>query len=386
MFFVHAEDNDKPRPYTVTLMSDNSLKTSPLHERHIALGAKMADFGGWSMPIEYPGGGVVREHTAVRERVGIFDVSHLGKASVKGQGAATFINSCLSNDLGRIKEGKAQYTLCCDETGGVVDDLIVYLRAEDDVFLIPNASNTAEVVRRLQAAAPDGVEVENLHDGYGVIAVQGSKSDEVMGSLGLPTGHEYMSFVEADWNGKPVIVCRTGYTGERGYELVPRWDDAPALWDALIEAAAPYDGLPCGLGARDTLRTEMGYPLHGNDLSLDISPVQARAGWAVGWKKDTFWGKEALAAEKANGPKRVSWGLLATGRGIPRSHCQVKGVDGQVLGEVTSGTFSPTLKQGIALALLAPTARDGDEVVVDVRGRDVTATVVKPPFVQVRAT
>jgi aminomethyltransferase len=365
-------------------MTDSSLKTSPLHDRHVALGAKMADFGGWAMPIEYPGGGVVREHTAVRERVGIFDVSHLGKASVKGPGATAFINSCLTNDLGRITEGKAQYTLCCDETGGVVDDLIVYLRGEDDLFLIPNASNTAEVVRRLQAAAPEGLEVTNLHDGYGVIAVQGANSDEVLEALGLPTGHEYMSFVEADWNGRPVIVCRTGYTGERGYELVPLWDDSLALWDALVEAAAPFEGLPCGLGARDTLRTEMGYPLHGNDLSLDITPVQARAGWAVGWKKDTFWGKDALAQEKAQGPKRVSWGLLATGRGIPRSHCEVKAADGSALGEVTSGTFSPTLKQGIAMALLDPVAKAGDEVVVDVRGRDVAAKVVKPPFVQVQ--
>jgi len=365
-------------------MTQPALKTSPLHNRHVALGAKMADFGGWEMPIEYPGGGVVREHTAVRDRVGIFDVSHLGKASVKGPGAAAFINSCLTNDLGRISEGKAQYTLCCDETGGVVDDLIVYLRAEDDLFLIPNASNTAEVVRRLQAAAPEGLEITNLHDGYGVIAVQGAKSDEVLQALGLPTGHEYMSFVEADWNGKPVIVCRTGYTGERGYELVPLWDDSLALWDALIEATAPFDGLPCGLGARDTLRTEMGYPLHGHDLSLDITPVQARAGWAVGWKKDAFWGKDALTAEKAAGPKRVNRGLLVSGRGIPRSHCQVKGTDGEVLGEVTSGTFSPTLKQGIALALLGSSAKEGDEVVIDVRGRDVPATVVKPPFVQVQ--
>jgi aminomethyltransferase len=381
---LHSENNGSDFPATVTLMTDPFLRTSPLHDRHLALGAKMADFGGWEMPIEYPGGGVVREHTAVRERVGIFDVSHLGKASVKGSGAVAFVNSCLTNDLNRITEGKAQYTLCCDATGGVVDDLIAYLRADDDVFLIPNASNTAEVVRRLKAAAPEDLEIENLHDEYGVIAVQGPNSDEVLAALGLPTGHEYMSFVEADWNGKPVIVCRTGYTGERGYELVPLWADSLALWDDLIQAAAPYAGLPCGLGARDTLRTEMGYPLHGHDLSLDITPVQARAGWAVGWKKDRFWGKDALIAEKATGPRRVNWGLLATGRGIPRSHCVVRAADGAVLGEVTSGTFSPTLKQGIALALLGPTANEGDDVVIDVRGRHVAARVVKPPFVQVQ--
>ena len=372
------------RAATVSRMTDLDLLTSPLHERHVALGAKMADFGGWEMPIEYPGGGVVREHTAVRERVGLFDVSHLGKASVTGAGAAAFVNACLTNDLGRISAGQAQYTMCCDENGGVVDDLIAYLRSDDNVFLIPNAANTAEVVRRLRAAAPEGVEVTDLHQQYGVLAVQGPRSDEVLQALGLPTGHDYMSFVEADWQGRPVIVCRTGYTGERGYELVPRWEDTPALWDALTEAAAAYDGLPCGLGARDTLRTEMGYPLHGNDLSLDITPVQARAGWAVGWKKDGFWGQEALAAEKAGGARRTSWGLLATGRGIPRAHCQVKDAHGEVVGEVTSGTFSPTLKQGIALALLAPGAGVGDEVVIDVRGREVAATVVKPPFVQVQ--
>ena len=307
---------------TTATSGTTSPLTSPLHDRHVALGAKMADFGGWDMPIEYPGGGVVAEHTAVRERVGIFDVSHLGKASVTGPGAADFVNACLTNDVRRIQPGSAQYTLCCDESGGVVDDLIVYLRSDDDVFLIPNAANTAEVVRRLQAAAPEGITVTNLHHDYGVIAVQGTKSDEVLESLGLPTGHDYMSFVEADWQGRPVIVCRTGYTGERGYELVPRWDDAPALWDALAAALEPFGGKPCGLGARDTLRTEMGYPLHGQDLSLDISPVQARAGWAVGWKKDTFWGKAALEAEKAN-PTRLMRGLLVTGRGIPRAHCAV---------------------------------------------------------------
>lgn len=359
-----------------------SGQTSPLHDRHTALGAKMADFGGWDMPIEYPGGGVVAEHTAVRERVGIFDVSHLGKASVTGPGAAAFVNACLTNDLDRIAAGSAQYTLCCDETGGVVDDLIAYRKSDDDIFLIPNAANTAEVVRRLAAAAPDGVEVTNLHDRYGIIAVQGTRSDEVLESLGLPTGHDYMSFVEAAWNGRPVIVCRTGYTGERGYELVPRWDDTPALWDALVKAMGPFDGRPCGLGARDTLRTEMGYPLHGQDLSLDISPVQARAGWAVGWKKDTFWGKDALVAQKAD-PPRLMRGLLVTGRGIPRAHCTVSH-DGHAVGEVTSGTFSPTLKQGIALALLAPGVAEGDSVEIDVRGRPVPATVVKPPFVQVQ--
>lgn len=364
-------------------MSTDGLLTSPLHERHVALGAKMADFGGWLMPIEYPGGGVIAEHTAVRERVGMFDVSHLGKARVSGPGAAAYVNACLTNDLGRIQPGKAQYTLCCNESGGVVDDLIAYLRSDDDVFLIPNAANTATVVDLLQASAPVGISVENLHTAYGVIAVQGTLSDEVLGSLGLPVGHEYMSFVEAEWEGLPVIVCRTGYTGERGYELVPMWENAGPLWDTLAVAITERGGMPCGLGARDTLRTEMGYPLHGNDLSLDITPVMAGSAWAVGWDKPAFWGKEALTEQRAAKTSRLMRGLLVAGRGIPRSHCVVKDASGAEVGEVTSGTFSPTLKQGIALAQLERSVAVGDTVTIDVRGRGIEAQVVKPPFVEV---
>jgi aminomethyltransferase len=357
-------------------------RRSPLHERHVALGAKLADFGGWLMPIEYPSGGVVREHTAVREDVGVFDVSHLGKATVTGAGAAAYVNSCLSNDLARIEVGQAQYTLCCDDpSGGVVDDLIAYYRADDDIFLIPNAANTAEVVGRLAATAPDGVEVRDRHEEFGVLAVQGPRCDEVLSALDLPVGHEYMSFVEADWSGSPLIVCRTGYTGERGYELVPRWDDAGSLWDAVLDAGTAYGVRPCGLGARDTLRTEMGYPLHGQDLFLDITPNQARCGWAVGWKKPAFWGREVLLAEKESGPTRLMWGLEGLERGIPRPHMTVLHGD-RTIGEVTSGTFSPTRKIGIALALLDRSVHEGDEVSVDLRGRSSRFRVVRPPFVQ----
>lgn len=372
-------------------MSDaSSLRTSPLHQRHVDLGAKMADFGGWEMPIEYPGGGVVAEHTAVRERVGIFDVSHLGKASVRGPGAAAFVNACLTNDLARIGPGQAQYTLCCDDSGGVVDDLILYLRSSDDVFLVPNAANTARVVAMLQAEAPDGVEITDEHEQHAVIAVQGPRSDEVLDALGLPVDHDYMSFDTARWQEQEIIVCRTGYTGERGYELVAPAEVAPALWDALVEAMAAHEGLPCGLGARDTLRTEMGYPLHGNDLGPQITPVMARSAWAVGWEKERFWGKEALVAQRLAKDSRLLRGLRVTGRGIPRPHCPVRltddagGVTGDEVGEVTSGTFSPTLKVGIALALLERSVALGDEVVIDVRGRAVPAEVVKPPFVEVQ--
>lgn len=357
----------------------DALFRSPLHERHVALGAKFAAFGGWEMPLEYAGGGVLREHASVREAAGVFDVSHLGKARVRGAGAAAFVNSCLTNDLGRIEPGKAQYTLCCDESGGVVDDLIAYLFADDHVFLIPNAANTAEVVRRLAAAAPEGVTVTDEHRGFAVLAVQGPQSAELLGKLGLPTAHDYMSFAAAPLFGVDLIVCRTGYTGEHGYELVVPWDAATLVWDAIVAAGVQ----PCGLGARDTLRTEMGYPLHGQDLSLDITPVQARSGWAVGWSKPAFWGRDALVAEKERGPRRLLRGLELTGRGIPRGHMHVYAGE-QPVGETTSGTFSPTKKVGIALALIDTAAgvQDGDLVQIDIRGRRTEARVVKPPFVQ----
>jgi aminomethyltransferase len=362
------------------------LSRSPLYERHVDLAAKLADFGGWEMPIEYAasGGGVLKEHAAVREAVGIFDVSHLGKASVRGPGARDFVNACLTNDLDRIGPGQAQYTMCCDESGGVVDDLIAYLVADDEVFLVPNAANTAEVVRRLAAAAPDQVTVRNEHHDFGVLAVQGPRSAEVLDWLGLPSNQPYMAYADADYDGRPVRICRTGYTGEHGYELIPSWDDTVTLWDALTDVVREFGGRAAALGARDTLRTEMGYPLHGQDLSLSITPLQARAGWAVGWKKDAFWGRDALLAEKAAGPARTLWGLAALDRGIPRPHMGVLGPDGAQIGEVTSGTFSPTLKKGIALAMIATPAgvAEGDEVSVDVRGRRSAMALVKPPFVQ----
>lgn len=367
---------------TSPLVTDTPLRTSPLHESHRALGATFAPFGGWEMPIQYTDGGVVAEHTAVREAVGVFDVSHLGKALVAGPGAAEFVNASLSNDLNRIAPGKAQYTLCCTDSGGVVDDLIAYLVSPEEVFLVPNAANTAKVVELLVAAAPEGVTVTGQHDGFAVLAVQGPKSAEVLAELGLPSDMDYMAFADADWNGGTVRICRTGYTGEHGYELIPAWDDAPALWAKLLEVAAKHGGRACGLGARDTLRTEMGYPLHGQDLSLEITPVQAGSGWAVGWKKPAFWGREALTAERANGPARKLFGLRALDRGVPRAGMTVLS-GGAKVGETTSGTFSPTLKTGIALALLDTSAglEPGAEVTLDVRGRSLRCEIVKPPFV-----
>ena len=356
------------------------MKNSPLADKHLQLSAKMADFGGWLMPIEYPGGGVLAEHAAVREKVGIFDVSHLGKVSVKGAGALEFLNSVFTNDLNRITDGQAQYTLHCNSNGGVIDDLIVYRNGESDLFLIPNASNTSDVVADLKSKAPSGIEIVNLHEKFGVIAVQGPLSKDVIKSFGINPAMDYMAFAYVSIAGCEVILCRTGYTGEHGYEIVPRWEDAHKVWDALAAAIAPLGGLVCGLGARDTLRTEMGYPLHGHELTLEITPVQAAATWAIGWEKAIFSGSQALRAEKAAGTHRRIRALVSQDRGIPRAGMQVKSNSGEVIGVVTSGTFSPTLKKGIALALLDNSIKLSDQVVVDVRGRDCLAEVTKLPL------
>jgi aminomethyltransferase len=361
-------------------VTDANLQQGPIHDVHAELGATFAPFGGWEMPVQYAG--TVGEHTAVRTGAGIFDVSHLGKATVRGPGAARFVNSALTNDLGRIRPGKAQYTLCCTPAGGVIDDLIAYCVAEDEIFLVPNAANTATVVAELRKAAPAGIAVIDQHRDYAVFAVQGPRSPQVLAALGLPAGMEYMAYADAAWDGRPVRVCRTGYTGEHGYELLPRWADAEPLFRALLAQVQAVGGQPAGLGARDTLRTEMGYPLHGHELSVDISPVQARCGWAIGWKKPEFWGKAALEQEKSAGPRRILMGLKAIDRGVLRRGQHVLRGD-RIAGETTSGTFSPTLKAGIALALLDSEAglEPGDEVEVDVRGRRLRAAVVRPPFV-----
>ncbi len=359
------------------------LLTSPCHDEHVALGATMAPFGGWQMPVSYAGGGVVAEHNAVRERVGLFDVSHLGKVSVSGPGAAEFVNTCLTADLGKIGPGQAQYTLSCLDTGGVLDDLIAYLEGPDSVFLVPNAANADRVAQALAAGAPDAVEVVNRHRDFGVFAVQGPLADEVLGELGLPTDLEYMGWVDATFGGEAVRVCRTGYTGERGVELLPSWSGARDLWRALLAQVRHRGGLPAGLGARDTLRTEMGYPLHGQDLTTSITPVQAGLTWAVGWRKAAFVGLDALRTEREVGPARRLVGLKALDRGVIRPHLPVLDGHGQPIGETTSGTFSPTLGVGIGLALVSTAAGviPGAEVAVDVRGRRLRAEVTKPPFV-----
>lgn len=356
------------------------MKQSPLHERHLARSAKMADFGGWLMPIEYPGAGVLAEHAAVRERVGLFDVSHLGKAAVVGEGALDFLNSMLTNDLTKIPDGAAQYSMLCNNDGGVIDDLIVYRNSDTDFFIVPNASNTSAVVANLQECAPTGITVTNLHNEYGVIALQGPLATKVLAHFGVQIEIDYMAFTNVVIAGCDVIVCRTGYTGESGFEVLPKWNQTLTVWDTLVEQVEAADGLVCGLGARDTLRTEMGYPLHGHELSLEISPVMASASWAVGWAKARFQGSEVLKAQKENGVAQRLVALKSLDRGIPRADMQVLH-DGTEVGIVTSGTFSPSLKVGIALALVDTEFKVGQQLSLDVRGRTSIVEIVKLPFV-----
>jgi aminomethyltransferase len=341
---------------------------SPLHELHVAAQARFADFAGWSMPLEYAG--TVSEHTAVREAVGVFDVSHLGTLMVHGPG--TSLNAVLTNDLARIGDGQAQYTLLLNESGGVVDDLIVYRINDGQFLLVPNAANCAEVAA---VVAGSGLEVDNIHEQTAIIAVQGPGTDTMLAGLGVPD-LDYMEFASATVAGVACTVCRTGYTGERGVEILVPAQDAVPVWEAVVDAGA----VPCGLGARDTLRTEMGYPLHGHELRPDVPARWSSVSWAVGLGKGEFIGRQAYAA---TAPEQKVVGLRVTGRGIPRADMEVVR-EGQQIGVTTSGTFSPTLKQGIALARVNSEVAVGDHVDIVVRGRPVPAEVTKLPFVPSR--
>lgn len=355
-----------------------TLRTTPLTEVHRAAGAKLADFGGWEMPIEYPTG-VVAEHAAVRTGAGVFDVSHMGKLLVMGPGAAAELNRVFVNDLDRIGGGQAQYSMLCNDSGGVVDDLIIYRIDDHEVRIVPNAANAAAVRDVLAAALPPMITVTDLHDREGILAIQGPDSRRVLVSLGLLVDGDdlnFMGFRVVHRQGEPIVVCRTGYTGEHGYELIVRSESLPSLWEQVVAVATP-----CGLGARDTLRTEMGYPLHGQDLTAEISPVEAGMSWAIGWDKPAFPGRAALVAQRAEGRSRALRGLRLTGRGVPRPQMHVLDAKGHRTGITTSGTFSPTLRTGIALALVDPALTFGDDVAVDIRGRAVPATVVRLPFV-----
>lgn len=358
-------------------MTDANLFDTPLRDRHEALGAKFAPFGGWSMPLEYTGTGA--EHEAVRTGTGIFDVSHLGTVRVSGPGAGAVVAGAFSNDAASLGDGESQYTLCLTPDGGILDDLIVYRLDAQSWIVVPNASNTAAVVAALDhvAVTTDRVVVRDVSRDVAIIAIQGPTSDRVAAAAvgAAAEGIDRLAVATLDIDGESAWVARTGYTGERGVEVMCPASVAPGVWDRAVAAGA----VPCGLGARDTLRLEMGYPLHGNDLGPDTSPVEARLRWAVSLDHD-FPGRDAVAAAVEAGPTRRLLGVQGEGRRPLRAGMDVL-VDGSVVGQLTSGSVSPTLGVGIGMGYLDASVAPGDAVEVDVRGRPVPATVVRPPFV-----
>jgi aminomethyltransferase len=335
-----------------------TLRRTPLFERHAALGARLVPFAGWEMPVQYTSIG--EEHRAVRTAAGVFDVSHMGQLRLARPGARAYLQERLSNDLDRIGAGQAQYTLLTNERGGIVDDLIAYRRGDDDYLLIVNAAN----VEADHAALSETADVS---DEWALLAVQGPDALERIGVEVAP----FTFREDVDVLGVPCLVAGTGYTGERGCELGCAPDDASQLWDAVLERGVA----PCGLGARDTLRLEVCYPLHGNDISPDRTPIEAGLGWACALDKD-FRGVDVLRRQKEEGPREKLVAFVMEDPGIPRQGMRIE--EG---GDVTSGTRSPTLGTSIGLAYVAATRSEpGTEITVDMRGRPRGARIVKKPF------
>jgi aminomethyltransferase len=363
----------------MTEAPQEEVRRTPLEAEHVAAGARLGPFAGWRMPIEYRG--TLAEHRAVREAVGLFDLTHLGEIIVEGEGAFDTLQRTFTNDLSKVEHGGAQYNLLLNERGGVVDDLIVYRIGSERYLVVPNAANEAEVLAALRDRAR-GAEVAGRDD-LVLIAPQGPRSFDLVGGL-FPdaTSLEYMHCYTAVFGGAPAIVSRSGYTGERGFEIWVPPELAPELWIELLRRGESLGIEPCGLGARDTLRLEMGYPLHGNDIGPDRSPLEAGLSWAVALGKNDFPGRDAVIRQKETGIPSRLWGIRMRDRLIPRPHYAVTAGD-EPAGETTSGTFSPTLRIGIAMAYLSPRDRFsvGDAVSVDIRGRRGEGDVVKPPFV-----
>jgi aminomethyltransferase len=342
-----------------------TLKRTPLYERHVELGARMVPFAGWEMPVQYEG--VIPEHRAVRSDCGAFDVSHMGQIHVDGPSAPGFLQEMLSNDVDRLADGEAQYTLLTNEHGGIVDDLIVYRFAHGQFLLVVNASNREPDYEWLKEREPRGCEVRDASDEYALVAVQGPHSLERLGLADAPAFTHAMG----ELDGVEVLICRTGYTGETGVELCCAAEDATRLWDGAIARGA----IPCGLGARDTLRLEVCYPLHGNDITRETDPISAGLGWACRLEKE-FTGVDVLRRIKEEGPAERLVAFVMEEKSIPRQDMPIAGG-----GRVTSGTHSPMLDRGIGMGYVpADGAAPDSELVVDVRGKLRRGRVVKKPI------
>jgi aminomethyltransferase len=357
------------------------LKRTPLYNKHVEAGARIVPFAGYEMPVQYPTG-ILAEHRAVRERAGLFDVSHMGEFIVRGRDALGFVNHATTNDASRLEVGQAQYSVICNQQGGALDDCIVY-RFPDHYMIVVNASNREKDLAWIAGfAARFDVQLTDRSDDIALLALQGPRAQEILSKLTSAPLNDirYYHFAEGQVAGRNAVISRTGYTGEDGFELYLDAPDAVAVWEAVLAAGAEFMLGPIGLGARDSLRLEMGYILYGNDLSEDHTTLEAGLGWVTKLDKPNFVGKAALVAQKAAGVRQKLVGFRLKERGFPRHGYEVR-VGGEPAGEVTSGTVSPMLEQGIGLAYVAAeSAKPGTAVEIMVRDRATPAEIVKTPF------
>jgi len=357
-----------------------ALKT-PLYDSHVEQGGRMVEFAGFMMPVTFEG--IVAEHEAVRTKTGIFDVSHMGEIFIVGPGALEFADYAVTNSVAKLEEGQICYTVCCNEQGRVLDDLLVYRFSDDRILLVVNAVNTGKIFDHVREIAPEGLDITDRTSGIAQIAVQGPGSRDMLAKLPFFSEVEarirdlgYYRFFSFEHEGDEIIVSRTGYTGELGFEVYLPAGKARGVWDSLLGAGA----VPIGLGARDTLRFEPAYCLYGHELDEETSPLEAGLSWVVKLKKDDFVGRDSLVKEKEDKPARKLIGLEVTGKGIPRQGFAVS-YGGEEVGKVTSGTFSPTLKKPLAMALVKRSVpKDAEGITIDIRGREAPAAITQLPF------
>ena len=358
---------------------------TPIYDSHVDRGGRMVEFAGFLMPVTFEG--IVAEHETVRTSVGLFDVSHMGEIFITGPGAVDFADYAVTNSVAKLEEGQICYTVCCNEKGHVLDDLLVYRFSDERVLFVVNAVNVAKIFEHLQAIAPEGLKIRDLTSGIGQIAVQGPASRDLLVSDSffsrVAAGIrelEYYRFFTFEHEGSEILLSRTGYTGELGYEIYLPSKMTKGVWDGLLDRGGEYGAAPIGLGARDTLRFEPGYCLYGHELDEETSPLEAGLSWVVKLKKDAFVGLEALIREKEEKPARKLIGLEVMGKGIPRQGFTVHR-DGKTVGKVTSGTFSPTLKKALAIALVKRSVpKEADGITIDIRGRAASAVRTPLPF------
>jgi len=363
-------------------MSSEKPQKTPLYPIHEKLGAKLIDFHGWVMPIQYEG--IFKEHQAVRERVGLFDISHMGEFLVTGKDALPFLQKIMTNDLAKAKNGQCVYSPMCHPNGGIVDDTVSYKMADDNFMIVVNASNIEKDFKWLEENKSGDVTIENVSDQTVLLALQGPKSEEIFKNLFEVelNSIEYYHFKQCELDGVALTISRTGYTGEKGVELFCQAENAVWLWETLLQAGKEFGIAPIGLGARDTLRLEVKFALYGNDISDETNPLEAGLGWTVSFDKGDFIGREALLALKEKGLSRKLVCFQLDDPGVARHGFEVWN-DTHQIGEVTSGTVSPVLGKSIGLAYVESAyAKVGSPIQIEVRQRKLKATVVKPPFVK----